>query len=288
MAMMFLFASIDCAIDLRTISAKLFEHLTHRSLTQTPWLMMTIELIILALIVIRVLFEVRASKVSLACVVLVWIGFVGCIALRNIQLPENIDWVDQNIAYGNCILLGCVGSLVSLTVYSRFVFLHAHGLIRFKITKPTKQTGDSAANEKIAKGTRKKAKTKVAAPQPEAAVSSTQTQKTTVKHKVVPASSDEPATAKPARKKKAAAAPTPKPQPTQTQSKKVVKQKVVTTAKPASKPKQKPSTKPPASESSFDDIQEVLDEIDTVPMSKSERRRQRKLAKRAARAKKAA
>ena len=33
MALMFVIASIDCAIDLRTISAKLFESLTHRSLS---------------------------------------------------------------------------------------------------------------------------------------------------------------------------------------------------------------------------------------------------------------
>ena len=154
MAAMFVLASIDCAIDLRTISAKLFEMATHRSLIQSPWLMMTIELIILGLVVIRMLFEVRTSTFSLATVLLVWVGFVGCIVLRNVPVPARFDWIEPHTAYGNCILLGCVGSLVALTIYSRYVFLHAHGLIREKTKAEPAATETEQPKTKAKKRTR--------------------------------------------------------------------------------------------------------------------------------------
>lgn len=283
MAAMFLLASIDCAIDLRTIAAKLFGYLTRRSLLQTPWLMMTIELIVLAVIIIRMLFEVRASRFTLASVLLVWVGFVGCIISNNSNILSQYAWVDQQVAYGNCILVGCVGSLVALTFYARFVFLHAHGLIQLKVdspaatkAKPAKKAKPKPAKEAQAKPA-KEAQTTTAKPARKAAVSKTKTKpapEPAPKPTLEPAAKSKPAAnAGPlsSRLKKSAAAKPPQP--------------------PAkAKPKTKPvvANQPQAADSSEDPLQEQLDKIDSSAVSKAERRRLRKLAKRTAREKKAA
>lgn len=305
MAIMFLLASIDCAVDLRTIAAKLFEYLTHRSLLQSPWLMMTIESIVLAVIVIRMLFEVRASRFSLATVLVVWIGFVGCIVLQNTKLPEDIAWLDQNVAYGNCVLVGCVGSLVALTVYTRFVFLHAHGLIQLRIKKVAEAPEESSLGETAAETPSRKRSEPVKVskprivtaeePQPAAQPTAKNTRK---KPRIVTQSyvSSQPAqqaaqptktaSSKPARKKKASA-PVSSVQTTAPLAAK--QQHKSKSSQPAQSTKKKPKPVSASSPSSQpDELQEELENIDTVSMSKSERRRLRKLAKRAAREKRAA
>ena len=294
MAIMFLFASVDCAIDLRTIVANLFAYMTHRSLLQPPWLMMTIESIILAIVVIRMLFEVRASRFSLATVLLVWAGFVGCIILRHAEVPIDAAWFDQKTAYGNCVLLGCVGSLVSLTVYARFVFLHAHGLIQLKMTTVTEATGP-AEESKALKTKKRAAKIEnrpVAEPQstlkiaepssPQPALTTVQPAKAEAQPTQPPSQQTKKTRVKNTRKKKAATATqeakTPAPAP-QKQSAKKPSQSVQVAQKKANVD---------SATSREDELQQELENIDTVPMSKSERRRQRKLAKRAARQNKAA
>ena len=338
MSLMFIVASIDCAIDLRSIAAKLFEVATHRSLIQTPWLMLTIEMIVLGIIVIRMLFEVRTSKVTLTAVLLVWCGFVGCIVLRNVQLPESLSAIDHNMAYGNCILLGCVGSLVALTIYARFVFLHAHGLIQLKVktakpaadseqeqtttarkTKTSKTRSAASANPQVAASTRKRkqtASTEAPANEPVVTEQQTKTKKAPAAKSATKPAPINPMVAKPASAKRTAAKPPAKPAqktaPTKpAQQKTVVQQQLAApAAKPAAKsptakktaaPKTKAATAPKAapkvatppqatqSTASAPASTAAIDEPpETVKMSKSERRRKRKLEKRAARAKKAA
>lgn len=304
MSGMFLLASIDCAIDLRSITAKLFEFLTLRSLLQAPWLLMTIEMIVLGIIVIRMLFEVRASKFSLAAVLLVWLGFVGCIVLRNAEVPSDVAWLDQKTAYGNCILLGCVGSLAALTIYARFVFLHAHGLIQLKVKKAKSTTASESNQTKTTKTKptklEKKSKKK-AAKQPDQPVARPTTA-TTAAPKAAPkikTAAPKAKTAAPkekaaAPKEKAAsplaqkqrqakaakaaqsAAPTPQQQDSMEQQRRAAARQKVAQQRAAAQQK--------AAAQADDDSEEV----DTISLSKSERRRQRKLAKRAARTKKAA
>ena len=229
MALMFVVASIDCAIDLRSIATKSFEFLTHRSLAGTPWLMLTIEMIVLAIIVLRMLFEVRASKFSLGVVLLVWVGFVGCIVLQNIQLPESLASVDQSMAYGNCMLLGCIGSLVALTVYTRFVFLHAHGLLRVKV-KPEKVANEEQTSTVAAKPAKSKKRTK-AATQTAATQQSKKQTKTKQAPATAPASKTKP---KPTTKTKPAvkSAPAPQLKPKQPEQTTAPQPKTQTVAKP--------------------------------------------------------
>ncbi len=268
MALMFVVASIDCAVDLRSVAAKLFEHLTQRSLMQTPWLMLTIEMIVLAIIVIRMLFEVRASRFSLAAVLLVWLGFVGCIVLRNVPLPDRLASVDPNVAYGNCVLLGCVGSLIALTVYARFVFLHAHGLIQMKVktAKPTKEA------QPAAKATSSSSSDSPAKSIPKRAVVAKTNAKSSTKKPV--AQPIKATNTKPTNTKPPASAPvkSTKAKAAKTQPQVVQQKPKATTAK----------SKPVESAPTVDDGPE------TISMSKADRRRARKLAKRAAREKKAA
>jgi len=289
MAGLFFVASVDCAIDLRTIFAKLFEYATQRSLLQTSWLMMTIELIVLAVIVLRMLFEVRTSRFSLAAVLLVWLGFVGCIVLRNSGVPEQLAWVDPNVAYGNCVLLGCVGSLVSLVVYARFVFLHAHGLIQLKVyAEPTAEETERPAASTKRKTTRSRKKTTPDSVTESEPASSPAPMVTTTATKKSSRSKPKSVETAPASKRRAKAKTSkPTPAPAKVRKKETATQPATlkvptkTTAEPEASQPSEPSA-------SSDRLQQELEQIETVSMSKSERRRQRKLAKRAARANKAA
>jgi len=307
MSGMFLLASVDCAVDLRSITAKLFEFLTLRSLLQAPWLLMTIEMIVLGIIVIRMLFEVRASKFSLAAVLLVWLGFVGCIVLRNAEVPSDIAWLDQKTAYGNCILLGCVGSLTALTIYARFVFLHAHGLIQLKVKKPKpKSTPATESKQKKVVKTKpatseKKSKKKAAkqSDQPVAEPTTATTAAPWAASKVKPAAPKAKTTAP----KEKAAAPKEKPISPLAQKQRQAKAAQVA-AQSAAPARQQDSVdqeqrkaaarekvaqqRAAAQQKAAAQAHEDSEDADTIPLSKSERRRQRKLAKRAARGKKAA
>jgi hypothetical protein len=259
MAIMFVFASMDCVLDLRTMAAKVFEYATHRSLLQTPWLMMTIEMIVLGLIVLRVLFEVRASKASIAFVTAVWLCFVSGIVLRNSSLPAGLG-IDHEMAYGNSLLAGCVGTLTALTVYTRFVFLNAHGLIAVKAKakngKSKLKTAKPKSKSKVMlKKQRDLQETATTIAEPKAAV-----------------------TEKPAAEEPAA---------DQGQTSSVKSKSKSKTS--SSKKKTAPAKPSPPAEAAADDRAESSAQLSAeedpsiLSMSKTERRRQRKLAKRAAR-----
>ena len=296
MAIMFAIASIDCAVDLRTMAAKVFEILTHRSLIQTPWLTMTIELIVLGLIAVRMLFEVRASKATLAGVTAVWIGFVGCTVVGTVKLPESIAGMDSGLVYGNCMLLGCVGSLATLTIYTRFVFLHAHGLIQVKAKQPKATLEIEADSPKMLKSAssmsgKKKSKQPATAereetetiefpraedrdaPAAKATGSSRRKRKAANRKAAAAAAAKSPTPSKPVEVAPASAEPEIE-KPTRSKSK---RKKAVAKANAA---------KTAVEELDQDNFAEEDAEI--LSMSKSERRRARKLAKRAARARNAA
>ena len=300
MAIMFVLASIDCAVDLRTIAAKVFEVATHRSLLQTPWLTMTIELIVLGLIAVRMLFEVKASRATLAAVTLVWLGFIGCVVFRSEDLLQSIPGLDSKLVYGNCMLLGCVGSLATLIIYTRFVFLHAHGLIQLKVKQPkvelkietdspkNQTTHNSPAEKKAVVAKKTAAANEQAVAETiefpgvndsdvNVAPASTSTKTSRRKRKTAPRKSSSTSEATPSKvvEVPSASAEPVTGKPVESKSKR----------KLASAGKVNPS-KTVAEGQDQDNYAEEDAEI--LSMSKSERRRARKLAKRAARARKAA
>lgn len=263
MSVLFVVASLDCVLDLRTIAAKLFEFATQRSLLQTPWLMVTIELIVLGLLALRMLFEVRASKASMACLTIVWLCFVGCATLSRFALPASIGadlGVDQQLVYGNCMLCGCLGTLAALTVYTRFVFLDAHGLIarRARVAKPAVKKSvakKSVAKKPVAKKVKKFKET--------AQMNSTDRE---VANDVAAEPDVSPAATSVAEK------------PAKSKLKKAAAKNSSASTSPAkSAPPQRPQNEPNTEPT------ETSETPETLSMSKTERRRQRKLAKRAAR-----
>ncbi len=290
MSFLFLLASLDCAVDLRTMAARTFEHFTHRSLLGTPWLWMTIEMIVLGLVVLRMLFEMRISRVALASVTLVWLALVTQIVLENVGLPKRLEFVDTNLAYGNAILVGCGGILVSLTLYARFVYLHAHGFIAVKtaaaaISEEAAADSDSRSTvaesgllkpKKSAKKTKSKKKTREVASQqataevPQPAATTTASSKKSAPKKTTGASSTSSKSSS-----SAASATTQTSAKKKTDSKKTAPAPANATSESSSRSVE--SAEPIATTESVDDSGAIL------KMSKSERRRQRKLAKRAAR-----
>lgn len=254
MSLLFIVGSIHCVVDFGSVLANVAEAITRQPVGNKIWAIVTCKMFALTLLVVRGLFEVRESRGSLALVVIVWAAYSAATLLQIPALRNSIV-VDYDLFYGNTILFATATLLLSQLTYARFVYLHAHGLIKSRVgiekadhksikKQPPPETN---ANAKIAT---KKKKSKPA--QRKAAITPASVASTTPNSKPV------------------TRPPVPKP------SKKVVP----------------PVPKPTLSKSTLGRPESLEEDADLVSvtsekyanMSKSERRRARKLEKRARRA----
>lgn len=157
MAALFLFASVNCVVNLGSIFSSAFQSLTQVPLSEKPWMLVTFKIAALSILVGRGLYEVRESRGSLAWVVLVWLGYSAATIL---QLPEaNSSLVDlkPDMMVGNCVLVATIGLFMAHLTYARFIFLQAHGLIKLKVKKKKVAKPKSVKTKPVAK--KKKATT---------------------------------------------------------------------------------------------------------------------------------
>ena len=128
LAVLFLLSSIQCSVDLlgliHTAVASLVGALPGDRLV---WLV-TAKLLLLSALVVRGLFEVRVSRVALAGGVLAWIGFTTAIVLPIPSVGDRLA-LELPLYYGNALLIGTSAVFLSVVMYARFVFLHSNGLL---------------------------------------------------------------------------------------------------------------------------------------------------------------
>ena len=201
MAALLIFASLNCVVDLAAIATSLAASWTSFSFQGKMWLPVTIKLVVLTTLIARGLYEVRASRGSFALVVFVWIAYSTAAIIQLPAVRPALVNLGQEATLGNCFLFGTAGLLMAELVYARFIYLHAHGLIKQRVAKPkVKKT----AKVKAAK----KAKT---TQEPKKAVRRT-TKKATNKPKSAakPAAKSTPDTPAAGKKKNAVGKPTKK------------------------------------------------------------------------------
>ena len=295
----FFMASIAAIVDFEAIIYHLASIAQLTSSANESLIPMTIKLSLLALVMVRMLFEIRDSKAAFSMLVVAWLA-IAVSTVLNTQWAENrIGSQELAMASANAVLIATISLMLSHLLYVRFVYLHAHGAIAVKKrvaaktkVRPTKAS--QAANRKQPKrsaGTEKTAPASVAKASKE---TTTQTSKRSAKKSKATSkatSGRQTAVETPAQPLKPAAATKPAPaavkptqsQPTSNSTKKkaatmsdfqtLLKQKQAAKAAAEENAKTGSSAGPPLASARDDDDGAV------IKMSKSERRRARKAAK---------
>ena len=129
MAALFLLGSINCVVDLEWLANVLIRGGTQIGVVAAAQLVIGAKILLLTSLVVRGAYELRASRGALFCVLCVWAAYGGAWVL---QLPSvHSQMVDDARLYrGNFSLVASATLLLTLVIYFRFVFLRAHGLVR--------------------------------------------------------------------------------------------------------------------------------------------------------------
>lgn len=170
LAALFMLGSINCVVDL----TGLLHSVTAALIGTDPgnglvWLV-TVKLLVLSLLVVRGIFEIRASVGALVGVVIVWIAYSSAVVLQIPAVKENLVQ-DSQFYYGNCLLIGSCSVFMSIVQYARFVFLHSNGLLESEVPQKAKQKKPAVVKEVKKKSPRKSVEAPVpTSPAPVAAV----------------------------------------------------------------------------------------------------------------------
>lgn len=153
MAGIFVLASVNSVINFGhffTALAGAFMEISTTSPKRMFWWLFAVKLLALTGLVIRGIFEVRASKGALTMVVLVWFAYAASIV---IQVPPAKEAIVSNFetVYGNCLLVGTTCLLLFVLVYARYVFLSANGLLKVKKVKKAVTAKAKSSKPKMVK-----------------------------------------------------------------------------------------------------------------------------------------
>jgi|GEM_PF-1673491 len=128
----FFIASIAAIVDFEAIIYHLASITQLTSNANESLIPMTIKLSVLALVMLRMLFEIRDSKTAFSMLVVAWLA-IAVSTVLNTQWAENrIGSQELAMASANAVLLATISLMLSHMLYVRFVYLHAHGEIAVK------------------------------------------------------------------------------------------------------------------------------------------------------------
>lgn len=255
--------SVGFVVDLAAVVSSVAHSLTQHAFADRIWLPLTVKLVVLSTIVARVLYEVRESRGSLALGVFVWTAYVLASIVQLPTVKTALADVGPEMVAGNCILFGTAALLLAHLTYGRFIFLQANGLVKQKSRSKT------TAKQKKTSAVRKQKATKIKATPKRAA-----TKKTT----------DQPQATEPVAKETPKTKKAAQPKSTAIRDQRVNKKNsrkddkspsdVLKELAAASRAKQSSKTQSVVSDAADDDVSSGI-----IKMSKSQRRKKRKLEK---------
>ena len=281
----FFVASVAAIVDFEAIIFHIASVARLTSGTDESLLPMTIKLAVVALLMVRLLFEIRDSKAAFSMLVVAWLTVAISTVLNTRWAEQRISSQDLAIMYPNAVLISAISLMLAHLFYVRFVYLHAHGEIAVRKRRPA--TAKTKATK--SKSTRTK---KVSKPKTKSATttSTTASEQSSTKSVAKPKTKKRiPKKTKSAEKVSSTTKPTPQPtaQPaTVTSAKDSGKRKSSTMSDFQALLKQKQAEKAAAAEqtaaaqeSASKMTLEASDDGAILKMSKAERRRARKAAK---------
>ena len=247
---------------------------------------MTIKLSLLAIVMLRMLYEIRNSKAAFSMLVVAWLAIAISTVLNTQWAQHRIGSQELAMAYPNAVLVATISLMLAHLLYVRFVYLHAHGAIAVKKRVATQENVRPARASKEAKA---KPATRSAAAEKKPSVSTAKADHEAVaqtsKRSRKKASKATPVV-QPAEKSAPAKVTSPHPQSSSKPAKNkaatmsdfqaLLKKKQAQKAAAGKDAGQDSASDPPLASTRDDDNEAV------IKMSKSERRRARKAAKRRA------
>ena len=295
----FFIASVAAIVDFEAIFIHINSVAQLTSVATESLIPMTIKLSVVALLMVRLLFEIRDSKAAFSMLVVAWLTIAISTVLNTRWAENRISSQDLAMIYPNAVLVSAISLMLAHLFYVRFVYLHAHGAIAIKKRTPAIAKTKVAKTKRAAKAETKSTPTTstVAAKKASTKADSKSKTKKTTRAKTKPAETVTP-TSTPVTKTaaKTSAKPTAKsaapPSPSAT-SKESSKPKSGTMSDFQTLLKKKQAEKQAAAEgtattnSAAETPSESKEEDGILNMSKAERRRARKAAK-AAKAKRRA
>ena len=284
----FFVASIAAIVDFEAIIYHLASLAQLTSVANESLIPMTIKLSLLAIVMLRMLFEIRDSKAAFSMLVVAWMAIAISTVLNTQWAQHRIGSQELAMAYPNAVLVATISLMLSHLLYVRFVYLHAHGAIAVKkrVAAPAKvRPTRSPKKAKAKQPTRSAAAEKKPAVSTAKASQATEAQPTKRSAKKSTKAAKKATPVEPAATKSAPAKVTPaQPQPASKSAKKkpatmsdfqsLLKKKQAEKAAAGKDAKQDSSANPPLASARDDADNEA-----TIKMSKSERRRARKAAK---------
>ena len=145
----FFVASVAAIVDFEAIIFHLASVAQLTSGVDESLLPMTIKLSVVALLMVRLLFEIRDSKAAFSMLVVAWLAIAISTVLNTRWAEHRISSHDIAIMYPNTVLLSAISLMLAHLFYVRFVYLHAHGEIAVRKRKPTITKTKVAKTKKV-------------------------------------------------------------------------------------------------------------------------------------------
>ncbi len=143
----FVVASVASVIDLNAIARNVLYATSGVVFDSSALVPLVVVLAILAVLAGRVLYEVRESRATAALIVLAWLSLAVSATMQTRWASDQIATVDLQIVLGNSYLVSSTALLIGHLFYTRFVYLHAHGLIVKRQAKPAVKTATEAKSK---------------------------------------------------------------------------------------------------------------------------------------------
>ena len=150
----FVIASMASIVDVVAIARNVFDSTLGMSLPEGSLIPFVAVLVLLAALAGRVLYEVKESRAAVAMLVVAWMSLAISVTMQTQLVGNQIAAFDRQVVLGNSYLVAAVALLIGHLFYSRFVYLHAHGLIVGKRAKVAKAATSTATREKSVRSNR--------------------------------------------------------------------------------------------------------------------------------------
>ncbi len=157
MAGILLLASLNNVVGVASIAKTALGHLIESSEYSAGWGWGIVKFGVLAALVGRFGYEMRVSRGALIGCSLIMAAYCGALVIESSSTVSQFANQYQ-VSFGNLILLGQIAVFTVVLVYSRFIYLEAHGLIKMvqPESKQRRTTKKSKASSKRRAETSKK------------------------------------------------------------------------------------------------------------------------------------
>ena len=135
LAALLMIASVSCIANLGAVATNLVQTLISDSHSTRAWVPLAIKLSAITVLMGRGAYEVRESRGSFALVMFVWVSYSIAAVLQMPATQRSMAGLGAETMIGNCVLFGTTALFLAHLTYGRYIFLHAHGLIPQRVKK---------------------------------------------------------------------------------------------------------------------------------------------------------